>query len=208
MRTLSILFFLILSSFVISKDDLLQKMYDNIEKDKVQMPTNYYSYIKNIKVKIQTISKIIDKSLLTTLDKVGVPKNLANHFKMANFAKIVSGEEYEASIYNKTTTAVFQYGAAMVKGDKGRFAYFEVSLEAENIQQKETIVIPHKKKKKTWNEFKVVNRSFKSEEVNIIKKYLRARAQIDLLNRIKTLKELTTDGDNFFVDTTNLKFLA
>ena len=159
MRTLSILFFLILSSFVISKDDLLQKMYDNIEKDKVQMPTNYYSYIKNIKVKIQTISKIIDKSLLTTLDKVGVPKNLANHFKMANYAKIVSGEEYEASIYNKTTTAVFQYGAAMVKGDKGRFAYFEVSLEAENIQQKETIVIPHKKKKKTWNEFKVVNRS-------------------------------------------------
>ena len=127
---------------------------------------------------------------------------------MANFAKIVSGEEYEASIYNKTTTAVFQYGAAMVKGDKGRFAYFEVSLEAENIQQKETIVIPHKKKKKTWNEFKVVNRSFKSEEVDIIKKYLRARAQIDLLNRIKTLKELTTDGDNFYVDTTNLKFLA
>lgn len=87
MRTLSILYFLILLSFVISKDDLLQKMYDNIEKDKVQMPTNYYNYIKNIKVKIQTISKIIDKSLLTTLDKVGVPKNLANHFKNGKFCK-------------------------------------------------------------------------------------------------------------------------
>ena len=207
MKIFSLIILLILSSFVVSKDELLQKMYDSLAEEKQAMPSNYYRYVRNAPVKIQIISKIIDKNRLSSLDKVGIPKHMAMKFESVLYSEIVTGR---TSYLNDISNLKFEFGGAMKKGEKVRFAYFDVTVKAETIQQINTIIIPHKKRRKTWNEIKRVPRAFTTEEIKLIKEYLLYRAQTELMNKIKTLMEITSDGDNFLTDATvdNLKFLA
>lgn len=204
----TIVFLLVLASFVVSKDDLLQNLYDGIVKSQSQMSSAYYQYLRNTKVNIQMISKIVDKSTLFSLEKVGIPKEMAEKFKDANWASIVTCNGFQMKMSANSVSYVFQIGAAKVKEEKGRFAYFEVSIDAEPVQQKERVVIQHKKGKKTWSEIKYIPRSLKQEDLELIKKYLKAKAEADLLLRLKTLIEINTDDDNFLAETNNLKFLA
>ena len=207
MKIFSLIILLILSSFVVSKDELLQKMYDSLANEKQAMPSNYYRYVRHAPVKIQIISKIIDKNMLSSLDKVGIPKHMAMKFESVLYSEIVTGR---TSYLNDISNLKYEFGGAMKKGEKVRFAYFDVTVKAETIQQINTIVIPHKKRRKTWNEIKRVPRGFTTEEIKIIRDYLHYRAQTELMNKIKTLMEITSDGENFLTDTTvdNLKFLA
>ena len=208
MKTFSLIVLFLLSSFVLSKDELLQKMYDNLAKDHKSVPVGYTKYLRNVKVTIQIISKIIDKSLLTTLDKVGVPTHIARGFNRANYAKYTFQSSNELNTLGNSTSYTLQYGGAMAKGDKGRFAYFEVVVKADHVQQKEKILIKHGKGRKAWTEIKYKDRGFTADELGFIRDYLRARAESDLLYKIKTLMEITPDGDNFLTDVSNLKFLA
>ena len=207
MKTFSLIILLILSSFVVSKDMLLQTMNDNLVKKQQAMPSNYYRYVRNAQVKIQIISKIIDKNMLSSLDKVGIPKFMAEQFKAALYAGSITTETVHSF---DISNLKYEFGGAMKKGEKIRFTYFDVTVKAETIQQINTIVIPHKKRRKTWNEIKRVPRAFTTEEIKLIKEYLVYRAQTELMNKIKTLMEITSDGDNFLTDATvdNLKFLA
>ena len=207
MKIFSLIILLILSSFVVSKDELLQKMYDSLAEEKQAMPSNYYRYVRHAPVKIQIISKIIDKNRLSSLDKVGIPKHMAMKFESVLYSEIVTDR---TSYLNDISNLKYEFGGAMKKGEKVRFAYFDVTVKAETIQQINTIIIPHKKRRKTWNEIKRVPRGFTTEEIKIIRDYLLYRAQTELMNKIKTLMEITSDGDNFLTDATvdNLKFLA
>ena len=207
MKTFSLIILLILSSFVISKDMLLQTMYENLGKKQQEKPSNYYNYVRNAQVKIQIISKIINKTMLASLDKIGIPKHMAEKFKAAFYAGTITTETVQS---NSISNLKYEFGGVMGKGEKARFAYFDVTVNAETIQQKQTIIIPHKKRKKTWNEIKHVPRGFTAEELQLIKKYLVYRAQSELMNKIKTLMEITSDGENFLTDVNvdNLKFLA
>ena len=207
MKIFSLIILLILSSFVVSKDELLQTMNDNLVKKQQAMPSNYHRYVRNAQVKIQIISKIIDKKMLSSLDKVGIPKHMAMKFESVLYSEIVTDR---TSYLNDISNLKYEFGGAMKKGEKIRFAYFDVTVKAETIQQINTIIIPHKKRRKTWNEIKRVPRAFTTEEIKLIKEYLLYRAQTELMNKIKTLMEITSDGDNFLTDATvdNLKFLA
>lgn len=74
MKALSLILLLLLISFSFSKkDELLQKMYDDLSKRKIEIPNDYFKYIKNFQVKMSTITKIINKSQLSSLEAIGIP---------------------------------------------------------------------------------------------------------------------------------------
>ena len=216
MKPIYFLVLLVLLSFCYSKsDELLQKMYDDIKKDQTTMPSDYYRYIKNVRTKIDTISQIIDASQLSSLEKIGIPRNMAMSLEMAQYTV----EHYHLALdtgysFNPTTnktSVVIQAGASIIKGDKARFAYFKVTVDADMIRQKDKKVIEHckKKRKHCWNEIKYEERkTFTQEDSEKINKSMIGRAQADLLTRIKTVMDLSSDSEKFLFDTTSLKFLA
>ena len=216
MKPIYILVLLVLLSFCYSKsDELLQKMYDDIKKDQTIMPSDYYRYIKNVRTKIDTISQIIDASQLSSLEKIGIPRNMAMSLEMAQYTvahyHLALDTGYSFNPTTNKTSVVIQAGASIIKGDKARFAYFKVTVDADMIRQKDKKVIEHckKKRKHCWNEIKYEERkTFTQEDSEKINKSMIGRAQADLLTRIKTVMDLSSDSEKFLFDTTSLKFLA
>ena len=216
MKPIYFLVLLVLLSFCYSKsDELLQKMYDDIKKDQTTMPSDYYRYIKNVRTKIDTISQIIDASQLSSLEKIGIPRNMAMSLEMAQYTvdhyHLTLDTGYSFNPTTNKTSVVIQAGASIIKGDKARFAYFKVSVDADMIRQKDKKVIEHckKKRKHCWNEIKYEERkTFTQEDSEKINKSMIGRAQADLLTRIKTVMDLSSDSEKFLLDTTSLKFLA
>lgn len=216
MKQISFLLLVVLLSFCYSKSDaFLQRLYDDIKKDQVQIPTDYYKYIKNVKTKIDTITRITDVSKLSSLEKVGVPKHIAMSLELAEFTvdKYHSFKDYGFT-FNPTTnktSVVLEVGAVTIKEDKARFAYFKVTVDATMIRQKEKKIVEHCKKhhKHCWNEIVYEERKyFTQEDSEKIQKSMFGKAYSDLLLRIKTLMDINADGDNFLADTSNFKFLA
>ena len=216
MKLIYFLVLLVLLSFCYSKsDELLQKMYDDIKKDQTTMPSDYYRYIKNVRTKIDTISQIIDASQLSSLEKIGIPRNMAMSLEMAQYTvdhyHLALDTGYSFNPTTNKTSVVIQAGASIIKGDKARFAYFKVTVDADMIRQKDKKVIEHckKKRKHCWNEIKYEERkTFTQEDSEKINKSMIGRAQADLLTRIKTVMDLSSDSEKFLFDTTSLKFLA
>ena len=216
MKPIYFLVLLVLLSFCYSKsDELLQKMYDDIKKDQTIMPSDYYRYIKNVRTKIDTISQIIDASQLSSLEKIGIPRNMAMSLEMAQYTvahyHLALDTGYSFNPTTNKTSVVIQAGASIIKGDKARFAYFKVTVDADMIRQKDKKVIEHckKKRKHCWNEIKYEERkTFTQEDSEKINKSMIGRAQADLLTRIKTVMDLSSDSEKFLFDTTSLKFLA
>lgn len=216
MKPIYFLVLLVLLSFCYSKsDELLQKMYDDIKKDQTTMPSDYYRYIKNVRTKIDTISQIIDASQLSSLEKIGIPRNMAMSLEMAQYTvahyHLALDTGYSFNPTTNKTSVVIQAGASIIKGDKARFAYFKVTVDADMIRQKDKKVIEHckKKRKHCWNEIKYEERkTFTQEDSEKINKSMIGRAQADLLTRIKTVMDLSSDSEKFLFDTTSLKFLA
>ena len=216
MKPIYFLVLLVLLSFCYSKsDELLQKMYDDIKKDQTTMPSDYYRYIKNVRTKIDTISQIIDASQLSSLEKIGIPRNMAMSLEMAQYTvdhyHLELDTGYSFNPTTNKTSVVIQAGASIIKGDKARFAYFKVTVDADMIRQKDKKVIEHckKKRKHCWNEIKYEERkTFTQEDSEKINKSMIGRAQADLLTRIKTVMDLSSDSEKFLFDTTSLKFLA
>ena len=216
MKPIYFLVLLVLLSFCYSKsDELLQKMYDDIKKDQKIMPSDYYRYIKNVRTKIDTISQIIDASQLSSLEKIGIPRNMAMSLEMAQYTvdhyHLALDTGYSFNPTTNKTSVVIQAGASIIKGDKARFAYFKVTVDADMIRQKDKKVIEHckKKRKHCWNEIKYEERkTFTQEDSEKINKSMIGRAQADLLTRIKTVMDLSSDSEKFLLDTTSLKFLA
>ena len=216
MKPIYFLVLLVLLSFCYSKsDELLQKMYDDIKKDQTIMPSDYYRYIKNVRTKIDTISQIIDASQLSSLEKIGIPRNMAMSLEMAQYTvdhyHLALDTGYSFNPTTNKTSVVIQAGASIIKGDKARFAYFKVTVDADMIRQKDKKVIEHckKKRKHCWNEIKYEERkTFTQEDSEKINKSMIGRAQADLLTRIKTVMDLSSDSEKFLLDTTSLKFLA
>ena len=216
MKPIYFLVLLVLLSFCDSKsDELLQKMYDDIKKDQTIMPSDYYRYIKNVRTKIDTISQIIDASQLSSLEKIGIPRNMAMSLEMAQYTvdhyHLALDTGYSFNPTTNKTSVVIQAGASIIKGDKARFAYFKVTVDADMIRQKDKKVIEHckKKRKHCWNEIKYEERkTFTQEDSEKINKSMIGRAQADLLTRIKTVMDLSSDSEKFLFDTTSLKFLA
>ena len=216
MKPIYFLVLLVLLSFCYSKsDELLQKMYDDIKKDQTIMPSDYYRYIKNVRTKIDTISQIIDASQLSSLEKIGIPRNMAMSLEMAQYTvdhyHLTLDTGYSFNPTTNKTSVVIQAGASIIKGDKARFAYFKVTVDADMIRQKDKKVIEHckKKRKHCWNEIKYEERkTFTQEDSEKINKSMIGRAQADLLTRIKTVMDLSSDSEKFLFDTTSLKFLA
>ena len=216
MKPIYFLVLLVLLSFCYSKsDELLQKMYDDIKKDQTTMPSDYYRYIKNVRTKIDTISQIIDASQLSSLEKIGIPRNMAMSLELAQYTvdhyHFTLDTGYSFNPTTNKTSVVIQAGASIIKGDKARFAYFKVTVDADMIRQKDKKVIEHckKKRKHCWNEIKYEERkTFTQEDSEKINKSMIGRAQADLLTRIKTVMDLSSDSEKFLFDTTNLKFLA
>ena len=216
MKPIYFLVLLVLLSFCYSKsDELLQKMYDDIKKDQITMPSDYYRYIKNVRTKIDTISQIIDASQLSSLEKIGIPRNMAMSLEMAQYTvdhyHLALDTGYSFNPTTNKTSVVIQAGASIIKGDKARFAYFKVTVDADMIRQKDKKVIEHckKKRKHCWNEIKYEERkTFTQEDSEKINKSMIGRAQADLLTRIKTVMDLSSDSEKFLFDTTSLKFLA
>ena len=216
MKPIYFLVLLVLLSFCYSKsDELLQKMYDDIKKDQTTMPSDYYRYIKNVRTKIDTISQIIDASQLSSLEKIGIPRNMAMSLEMAQYTvdhyHLALDTGYSFNPTTNKTSVVIQAGASIIKGDKARFAYFKVTVDADMIRQKDKKVIEHckKKRKHCWNEIKYEERkTFTQEDSEKINKSMIGRAQADLLTRIKTVMDLSSDSEKFLLDTTSLKFLA
>ena len=216
MKPIYFLVLLVLLSFCYSKsDELLQKMYDDIKKDQKIMPSDYYRYIKNVRTKIDTISQIIDASQLSSLEKIGIPRNMAMSLEMAQYTvdhyHLALDTGYSFNPTTNKTSVVIQAGASIIKGDKARFAYFKVTVDADMIRQKDKKVIEHckKKRKHCWNEIKYEERkTFTQEDSEKINKSMIGRAQADLLTRIKTVMDLSSDSEKFLFDTTSLKFLA
>ena len=190
-------------------------MYDDIKKDQTTMPSDYYRYIKNVRTKIDTISQIIDASQLSSLEKIGIPRNMAMSLEMAQYTvdhyHLALDTGYSFNPTTNKTSVVIQAGASIIKGDKARFAYFKVTVDADMIRQKDKKVIEHckKKRKHCWNEIKYEERkTFTQEDSEKINKSMIGRAQADLLTRIKTVMDLSSDSEKFLFDTTSLKFLA
>lgn len=216
MKPIYFLVLLVLLSFCYSKsDELLQKMYDDIKKDQTTMPSDYYRYIKNVRTKIDTISQIIDASQLSSLEKIGIPRNMAMSLELAQYTVdhyyFALDTGYSFNPTTNKTSVVIQAGASIIKGDKARFAYFKVTVDADMIRQKDKKVIEHckKKRKHCWNEIKYEERkTFTQEDSEKINKSMIGRAQADLLTRIKTVMDLSSDSEKFLFDTTSLKFLA
>ena len=216
MKPIYFLVLLVLLSFCYSKsDELLQKMYDDIKKDQTIMPSDYYRYIKNVRTKIDTISQIIDASQLSSLEKIGIPRNMAMSLEMVQYTvdhyHLALDTGYSFNPTTNKTSVVIQAGASIIKGDKARFAYFKVTVDADMIRQKDKKVIEHckKKRKHCWNEIKYEERkTFTQEDSEKINKSMIGRAQADLLTRIKTVMDLSSDSEKFLLDTTSLKFLA
>ena len=216
MKPIYFLVLLVLLSFCYSKsDELLQKMYDDIKKDQKIMPSDYYRYIKNVRTKIDTISQIIDASQLSSLEKIGIPRNMAMSLEMVQYTvdhyHLALDTGYSFNPTTNKTSVVIQAGASIIKGDKARFAYFKVTVDADMIRQKDKKVIEHckKKRKHCWNEIKYEERkTFTQEDSEKINKSMIGRAQADLLTRIKTVMDLSSDSEKFLFDTTSLKFLA
>ena len=216
MKPIYFLVLLVLLSFCYSKsDELLQKMYDDIKKDQTIMPSDYYRYIKNVRTKIDTISQIIDASQLSSLEKIGIPRNMAMSLELAQYTvdhyHLALDTGYSFNPTTNKTSVVIQAGASIIKGDKARFAYFKVTVDADMIRQKDKKVIEHckKKRKHCWNEIKYEERkTFTQEDSEKINKSMIGRAQADLLTRIKTVMDLSSDSEKFLFDTTSLKFLA
>lgn len=216
MKPIYFLVLLVLLSFCYSKsDELLQKMYDDIKKDQTIMPSDYYRYIKNVRTKIDTISQIIDASQLSSLEKIGIPRNMAMSLELAQYTvdhyHLALDTGYSFNPTTNKTSVVIQAGASIIKGDKARFAYFKVTVDADMIRQKDKKVIEHckKKRKHCWNEIKYEERkTFTQEDSEKINKSMIGRAQADLLTRIKTVMDLSSDSEKFLLDTTSLKFLA
>ena len=216
MKPIYFLVLLVLLSFCYSKsDELLQKMYDDIKKDQTIMPSDYYRYIKNVRTKIDTISQIIDASQLSSLEKIGIPRNMAMSLEMAQYTvnhyHLALDTGYSFNPTTNKTSVVIQAGASIIKGDKARFAYFKVTVDADMIRQKDKKVIEQckKKRKHCWNEIKYEERkTFTQEDSEKINKSMIGRAQADLLTRIKTVMDLSSDSEKFLFDTTSLKFLA
>ena len=216
MKPIYFLVLLVLLSFCYSKsDELLQKMYDDIKKDQTIMPSDYQRYIKNVRTKIDTISQIIDASQLSSLEKIGIPRNMAMSLEMAQYTvdhyHLALDTGYSFNPTTNKTSVVIQAGASIIKGDKARFAYFKVTVDADMIRQKDKKVIEHckKKRKHCWNEIKYEERkTFTQEDSEKINKSMIGRAQADLLTRIKTVMDLSSDSEKFLFDTTSLKFLA
>ena len=216
MKPIYFLVLLVLLSFCYSKsDELLQKMYDDIKKDQTIMPSDYYRYIKNVRTKIDTISQIIDASQLSSLEKIGIPRNMAMSLEMVQYTvdhyHLALDTGYSFNPTTNKTSVVIQAGASIIKGDKARFAYFKVTVDADMIRQKDKKVIEHckKKRKHCWNEIKYEERkTFTQEDSEKINKSMIGRAQADLLTRIKTVMDLSSDSEKFLFDTTSLKFLA
>ena len=214
MKPIYFLVLLVLLSFCYSKsDELLQKMYDDIKKDQTTMPSDYYRYIKNVRTKIDTISQIIDASQLSSLEKIGIPRNMAMSLELAQYTNyhLALDTGYSFNPTTNKTSVVIQAGASIIKGDKARFAYFKVTVDADMIRQKDKKVIEHckKKRKHCWNEIKYEERkTFTQEDSEKINKSMIGRAQADLLTRIKTVMDLSSDSEKFLFDTTSLKFLA
>ena len=214
MKPIYFLVLLGLLSFCYSKsDELLQKTYDDIKKDQTIMPSDYYHYIKNVRTKIDTISQIIDASQLSSLEKIGIPRNMAMSLELAQYTHyhFALDTGYSFNPTTNKTSVVIQAGASIIKGDKARFAYFKVTVDADMIRQKDKKVIEHckKKRKHCWNEIKYEEgKTFTQEDSEKINKSMIGRAQADLLTRIKTVMDLSSDSEKFLFDTTSLKFLA
>ena len=205
MKPIYFLVLLVLLSFCYSKsDELLQKMYDDIKKDQTTMPSDYYRYIKNVRTKIDTISQIIDASQLSSLEKIGIPRNMAMSLELAQYTvdhyHFALDTGYSFNPTTNKTSVVIQAGASIIKGDKARFAYFKVTVDADMIRQKDKKVIEHckKKRKHCWNEIKYEERkTFTQEDSEKINKSMIGRAQADLLTRIKTVMDLSSDSEKF-----------
>ena len=216
MKILSLILLLLLISFSLAKkDELLQKMYDDLSKRKIEIPNDSFKYIKNFQVKMSTISKIISKSQLSSLEEIGIPKYISLRFKNATYSTtdiITSKENWGLTLTPSSTqtSSFYEIGAAQIKGDKARFAYFNITGTADTIKQKEKKVVEKCQQQPyrvCWNEIQYVERNvFTQDEIVKISDTMYGKVRKELLNAIKLLMDISTDGDNFL--STDLKFLA
>ena len=215
MKILSLILLLLLISFSLAKkDELLQKMYDDLSKRKIEIPNDYFKYIKNFQVKMSTITKIINKSQLSSLEAIGIPTYISLKFKNATYSTtdiITSKENWGLTLTptSTQTSSFYEIGAAQIKGDKARFAYFNITGTADTIKQKEKKVVEkcQQPNRVCWNEIQYVERNmFTQDEMVKISDYMFGKVRKELLNRIQLLMDISTEGDNFL--STDLKFLA
>ena len=102
-KRISLLITFILISICVCKDELLQRIYDKVAENYTQMPYDSYKYVKGLKTQVQTISKIIDKSKIVDLKKVGIPEDIVDAIEFETIGTFVQTNVTFNQTYNMTS---------------------------------------------------------------------------------------------------------
>ena len=207
MKGISLLIPFLLISICVCKDELLQKMYDEVAKNYTQMPNDSYKYVKGLKTKVQTISNIIDKSKISDLKKVGIPEEIVDAIELEDIGTFTQTNITFNETYNMTYVD-YHIGCSIGKGNKVRFAYFSVKAEAKIVKELQKKMVRKCSGRRCYNVFEFVEiNNLSQEHLSNAFKRIVARMKYELLNKIKALMDLTSDADNFLTNS-QLKFLA
>ena len=139
MKAISILLPLLLFSFTLCKDTLLEQLHDTIMKNKTEMPFDSDKYVKDFNVSFQLMDKTVDKSLIPKMKEEGLLQIIDESI----YAECISTRTTFDIIFDKTynkTSFVFGAVNAIEMGDKVRFVYYEAKVESKIIKQKEKII--------------------------------------------------------------------
>ena len=171
------------------------------------MPYDSYKYVKGLKTQVQTISKIIDKSKIVDLKKVGIPEDIVDAIEFETIGTFVQTNVTFNQTYNMTSVE-FHVGGSVVKENKVRFAYFSVKAEAKIVKELQKKLVKKCPGRRCYNVFVFVeNNNLTQDHLANVFKCVIAKIKSELLNKIIALMELTSDGENFLTNS-QFKFLA
>lgn len=165
----------------------------------------YHNYVKNINsVVTAAYNDITDLNKVSSLTKIGIPKEIVDRF--ASAVKYQSnGQRSYQEIYQNTFNKDRNYmetivglGAITKKDDKIRYSYISVKTTATMVHQKQKW--HHKRCKKflgikikckewdTWED-----RPYSDSDINIMQNALKASGYTQIINKINVIKNLSGD---------------
>ena len=197
MKAISILLPLLLFSFTLCKDELLEQLYDTVMENKTVMPSDSDKYVKDFNVSFNSTDKTVDKSLVPNMEKEGLLQVIVDSIDAECVSMRTKFDIKFDKTYNKT---VFVFGAVNARemGNKVRFAYYEATVESKIIKQKEKIIQTKCKKGKCYSVITFKDKdTLTKEDVKKIVECNEAKAQEIVLNEIKKS-----------IARSNLKFLS
>ena len=205
--SIALLLALCLLAIVRSEDTYLRDYYNKANTYPHYFQSYYNNYLRNISpIVTSTYNDITDLSKVSSLTKVGIPKAVVDRFVSASKTQS-NGQRTFPRIDNLSIDANKNYieltvglGAFTKKDDKIRYSYIEVKTTATMVHQKQKI--HHKRCKKflgikikckewdTWED-----RPYSQADVNIMKSALEVKGNIEILNKINILKNISGNAN-------------